>query len=227
MLSAMQINTTPNWEFANFAGLPYVDQSTVNAMFDQDCLSSRKAESNCWHNGPSLEAMIESQLSEPYQTNELSSTELQSNLDPSSAVPTSLATIEPVDIQPPISRPPADNMDAVVSSKIRPPVFSSPSSRISAISNNLPRGPKPAEVITKKRLKRSLEETIPGFQCFSRWVQAPPVPSAQKRARATTVMQRRKRQDVKEKGACLRCRMYKLSVSFHLIVGSFGIIPHS
>jgi hypothetical protein len=220
----MSFNTTSNYEFADFSGLPYVDSASLNATFDIDYLPNCEAETNYWHDGPVLDAMIEShERSTPHQTHELSPTEFQSNLDPSSPMLASLATIGPMEILPPTSRPPTVNMGVGVSSKVRSPVGSCLSSGNPTISNGLPQVLKPAEVIPKKRLKRSFEETIPGFQCFSQWAQLPPAPSAKKQARATTVVQRKKRQDVKEKGACLRCRIYKLSVSFPLIVGSVGI----
>jgi hypothetical protein len=224
MLSVTRFNTTSNYEFADFAGLSYVDSSSLNATFDLDYLSSCEAESNYWHNGSGLGAMVEPhELSEPYQTNELPPTDFQSNLDSSSEVLASLATIEPMEIQLPTSCSPTVKMGVSVSSEARFPVVSFPSFGNPTTSSALPQSPKTSEVIPKKRLKRSFEESIPGFQCFSQWVQVPPAASAQKPAGATTVMQRKKRQKVKEKGACLRCRMYKLSVSLPLIMGSVGI----
>ena len=67
--------------------------------------------------------------------------------------------------------------------------------------------------VSKKLTKRQPEDEIPGYQCFPQWVQSPSRSLPAKRRRRTTAGEGKKVRDVKKKGACLRCRLYKLSVS--------------
>jgi hypothetical protein len=66
--------------------------------------------------------------------------------------------------------------------------------------------------IVGKPKKWSLDDRIPGTMCFPQWASLSSSQPPPKKARTMTATQKKKRQQVKETGACLRCRMYKISV---------------
>jgi len=77
-------------------------------------------------------------------------------------------------------------------------------------------GPDPCTIIKAKNTashqgkKRAAEEGLPGYYCFSLDQHTEPEKRRKKKA---TVEQRKQTQEVKLRGACLRCKMYKLRVS--------------
>jgi hypothetical protein len=86
--------------------------------------------------------------------------------------------------------------------------------KLPSSARNLNQPSRLATIISSKPTKRTLKETIPGYQCFSQWLETPDSPAPPpKRANVITSAERRGRQDLKEKGSCLRCRMYKLKVN--------------
>jgi hypothetical protein len=93
---------------------------------------------------------------------------------------------------------------------------SDPSSGVTSPSRSTPpleattEIPSLANITTRRTVKHRIEDTIPGYMCFEEWVQPP-----SKRIKHLMSQRKTKREDKKEP-VCLRCRIYKLGVSFDL-----------
>jgi hypothetical protein len=103
--------------------------------------------------------------------------------------------------------------------------------KLNVISSDMSSGilyapePKPhlPNATSQKVMKRSLEDTIPGFSCFDQWIESP-LPSS-KRIKSSTI-QRKTRLHKKKSTVCLRCRMYKLRVSADKTLERLALVQH-